>query len=171
VPNDVSQNPVAAALAELSMKAQPQLAQLRVRPTFAYDGLAVLNEGPQTGDIISGGPLRAQAGNGGLNTNPGLDQLLRHAKGNCRGFSASQPGVNHVHAGTVTDFHRTNEFHGQNRLPRCRSADLRHRSDFPVTRQPAAHRIVTPGDGIKKPLRHLDVTTPWNIYGHDGQVD
>lgn len=171
VANDVSQNPVAAALAELSMKTQPQLAQLRVRPTVLYDGLAVINEGPQTGDIVRGSPLRAQAGNGGLDTNPGLDQLLRHAKGNRRGFSASQPGVNHVHAGTVTDFHRTNEFQRQNRLPRCRSADLRHRSDFPVTGEPAAHRVVTPGDGIKQPLRHLDVATPRNIDRNDGQVD
>jgi hypothetical protein len=90
VPNDVSQNPVAAALPELSMKAQPQLAQLRVRPTVAYDGLAVVNEGTQTGDIISGSPLRAQAGNRGLNTNPGLDQLLWHAKRNRGGFGASR---------------------------------------------------------------------------------
>ncbi|HEY6278754.1 MAG TPA: hypothetical protein VIX86_20780 [Streptosporangiaceae bacterium] len=149
VTNDVSENPVAAALRQLSMKTQPELAQARVRPAVAYDGLAIVEEGPQTGDIVGGGPLRAQAGNGGLDTHPSLDQLLRYPQGDRRGFRAPQPGVDHIHPSAVTDFHRPNEFQGQDRLPGCRPADLRHRSDLPVTGEPAAHRIITAGHGIK----------------------
>src|SRR5215472_12512902 len=151
VADDICENPVAAALPQFSMKAEPELAEPRVRPAVAYHRLTVIKQGPQTRDIIRAGSLRAQASH----RRPG----------------APHPGVDHVHAGTVTDLHGTNKLQSQNGLARRRPTDLRHRGDLPVTGQSAAHRIVTPANRVEEPLRHLNVATAWNIDRYNGQVD